>query len=303
VTPAAEHDPAERDPAERDPAERDPAERGPAATEGLRPSWRTHEDTPVEVTPVPGAADEAFYVPIGDFQGAEYRRNAFAVGTADEVATLTALLDLTAGTRVLDVGCGDARHLRALAADPGVAGLGIDVSPGLVAAARDAVAAADLHLDVEVGDARDLAAALGPDRLGSFDVAWSLCQGGLGTSPATDPAVLAGLAAAVRPGGHVVVTLFHALFAVRHLAPGDAFDPVHLVHHQVSEVRGPDHARRRFDLWTASYTVRDAVVLLGGAGLEVVDVRGVEPGAYSRRAAGEVALDDPELLLVARRPR
>jgi SAM-dependent methyltransferase len=102
---------------------------------------------------------------------------------------------------VLDVGCGDARHLRALATDPGVVGLGVDVSPGLVAAARAAATTAGLHLDVEVGDARDLAATLGPDRLGSFDVAWSLCQGGLGTSPATDPAVLAGLAAAVRPGG------------------------------------------------------------------------------------------------------
>jgi hypothetical protein len=65
--------------------------------ETLRPSWRTHDDTPIAVTPVPGAADEAFYVPIGDFQGAEYRRNAFAVGTTEEVATLVALLDLTRG--------------------------------------------------------------------------------------------------------------------------------------------------------------------------------------------------------------
>jgi hypothetical protein len=138
--------------------------------------------------------------------------------------------------------------------------------------------------------------------LGGFDVVWSLCQGALGTSPATDPVVLAGLAAAVRPGGSVIATFFHALFAARHLAPGDAFDPVHLVHHQTSEVHGPDHARRSFDLWTASYTVREAVRLVGSAGLEVVDVRGVEPGAYGRRAAGEVALDDPELLVLARRP-
>jgi hypothetical protein len=100
----------------------------------------------------------------------------------------------------------------------------------------------------------------------------------------------------------VVVTFFHALFAARHLAPGDAFDPVHLVHHQVSEVHGPDHARRRFDLWTASYTVRDAVRALSDAGLEVVDVRGVEPGGYGRRGSGEVGLDDPELLVTARRP-
>jgi SAM-dependent methyltransferase len=267
----------------------------------LPPSWRSHDDEPVTVAPAPGAGDPAFYVAIGDFQGGDYRRNAFAAGTAEEVAALTALLDLRAGTRVLDVGCGDARHLRALARDPGIRGLGIDVSPGLVAAARAAASAEEVDLAVEVGDARDLAATLG-DRAGSFDVAWSLCQGGLGTSPATDPAVLDGLATAVRSGGHVVVTLFHALFAARHLAPGDAFDPVHLVHHQVSEVRGPDHARRDFALWTASYTVRDAVRLLEDAGLAVVGARGVEPGGYGRRADGEVGLDDPELLLVARRP-
>ncbi|MEX1165217.1 MAG: class I SAM-dependent methyltransferase [Nitriliruptor sp.] len=269
--------------------------------DALPSSWRSHDDQPVAVPAVPGAGDRAFYVEIGDFQGGDYRRNAFAAGTAEEAAALISILELRRGARVLDVGCGDARHLRALAADPGVEGVGIDVSPGLVDAARDAAVADGVGVDVRVGDARTLTADLGAE-IGTFDVAWSLCQGGLGTSPATDPAVLAGLAAAVRPGGAVAVTLFSALFAARHLAPGDAFDPVHLVHHQVSEVHGPDHARQRFDLWTASYTVRDAVRLCGDAGLEVVGVRGVEPGAYGRRAGGEVGIDDPELLVVARRP-
>ncbi|WP_052664991.1 SAM-dependent methyltransferase [Nitriliruptor alkaliphilus] len=266
----------------------------------MNPSWRSHDDRPIAVPGVPGADEQAFYVPIGDFQGGEYRRNAFAAGTAEEVASLTSVLDLRAGTRVLDVGCGDARHLRALAAEPGVDGVGIDVSPALVDAAREAARDAGIGVDVRVGDARTLSADLGAEA-GTFDVAWSLCQGGFGTSPATDPDVLAGLAAAVHPGGLVALTLFHALFAARHLAPGDAFDPVHLVHHQVSEVHGPDHQRRRFDLWTASYTVRDAVRLLDAAGLDLVSVRGVEPGGYGRRADGEVGLDDPELLVVARR--
>jgi SAM-dependent methyltransferase len=266
----------------------------------LRPSWRDDADRPVEVPPVPGADAEPFYVPIGDFQGELYRRNAFAAGTVEEVAALRRIVDLGPGTRVLDVGCGDARHLRSLAAD-GVIGTGVDVSPGLVHAAQRAAEEAGVDVDLRVGDARDLRGVLA-DTLGGFDVVWSLCQGALGTSPATDPAVLAGLAAAVRPGGSVIATFFHALFAARHLSPGDAFDPVHLVHHQTSEVHGPDHARRSFDLWTASYTVREAVRLAETAGLEVVDVRGVEPGAYGRRAAGEVALDDPELLVLARRP-
>jgi SAM-dependent methyltransferase len=265
----------------------------------LPASWRDHADRPVAVPAVPDADVEPFYAPIGDFQGEAYRRNAFAAGTHEEVAALRRLAALGPGSRVLDVGCGDARHLRALAAE-GVSGTGVDVSPGLLDAARRAADAEGIDLDLRVGDARHLAEVLDGDR--DFDVVWSLCQGALGTSPVTDPAVLAGLAAAVRPGGVVVVTLFHALFAARHLAPGDAFDPVHLVHHQTSEVHGLDHARRRFDLWTASYTVRDAGRLAEGAGLEVVDVRGVEPGAYGRRGAGEVALDDPELLVLARRP-
>jgi SAM-dependent methyltransferase len=263
----------------------------------LEPSWRDPADRPIEVPEVPGPAETPFYTAIGDFQGATYRRNAFAAGTDEEVAALRRILDLQPGERVLDVGCGDARHLVALAAD-GIDGTGIDVAPGLIEAGRDAARFAAVDVDLEVGDARELSGLLGA-RAGTFDVAWSLCQGALGTSPTTDPAVVAGLAAAVRPGGRVVVTLFHALFAARHLAPGDAFDPVHLVHHQVSEVRGPDDARRDFDLWTVSYTVPGALRLLADAGLDPVSVRGAEPGAYGRRAAGEVGLDDPELLLVA----
>jgi SAM-dependent methyltransferase len=264
------------------------------------PSWRDHEDRPVRVPEVPGREAEAFYVPIGEFQGPEYRRNAFAVGTDEEVAALRAVTGLSAGHRVLDVGCGDGRHLRALATD-GVVGTGVDVSPALVEAGRAAAERSGVDVELLVGDARRLPEVL-EDRAGGFDVVWSLCQGALGTSPATDPEVVEGLVRAVRPGGLVVVTLFHALFAARHLAPGDAFDTVGLVHHQTSEVRGPDHARRDFDLWTASYTVRDAQRLVADSGLELLSVRGVEPGAYGRRDDGEVGLDDPELLVLARRP-
>jgi SAM-dependent methyltransferase len=278
-----------------------PADEGGPAVH-LAASWRDHEDRPADVPAVPSADAPAFYLPIGEFQGADYRRNAFTAGTAEELAVLGRLVGLRSGTCVLDVGCGDARHLRAAARDPGVRGIGLDVSPALVAAGRAAAARDGVDVDLRVADARDLRATLG-EQLGHVDVAWSLCQGALGTSPASDPVVLGGLAAAVRPGGDVVVTLFHALFAARHLTPGDAFDPVHLVHHQVSEVRGPDHTRRRFHLWTAAYTVRDAARLVADAGLDLVSVRGVEPGAYGRRRGGEVALDDPELLVHARRPR
>lgn len=289
-----------------------PPRRGPAGRSGSRggrPSahppragWRDHRDQAVEAPDPPGPGEPAFYVPIGEFQGPLYRRNAFAAHTDVEVAALLARTGVTAGQTVVDVGCGDGRHLRAVARR-GINGIGVDVSPALVEAAR-AAAAAEAHawpdgtaVRFEVADARHLDEVAGLPA-GGAEVAWTLCQGAFGTHPDSDPEVLAGLADCVRRGGLVVVTAFHALFAVRHLVEGDAFDPIRLLHHQVSEVRGPDDTRASFDLWTAAYTVRDLHALADVVGLEVIEVVGAEPGRYD---ATQVRLDDPELLLVARR--
>lgn len=263
-------------------------------------TFRDHRGGPVDVPPPPGPDAAPFYVPIGQFQGELYRRNAFAAHTTAEVEALVARTGLEAGQTVVDVGCGDGRHLRALAGR-GISGVGVDASPALVDAARRA-AERERHgwpdgtqVDVRTGDARRLDRVDGLPS-GTADVAWTLCQGAFGTHPDSDPDVLAGLVACVRPGGVVVVTAFHALFAVRHLVEGDAFDPVRLIHHQVSEVRGPDDTRARFDLWTAAYTVPRLVALAEDLGLDVREVVGAEPGRYH---ADAVRLDDPELLLVA----
>lgn len=251
----------------------------------------------MDVPAPPGPDQPAFYVPIGDFQGPLYRRNAFAAHTVAEVDALVDRLGIAAGQTVVDVGCGDGRHLRELARR-GVVGVGVDVSPGLIDAARSA--AVDLaggSVTFVVGDARNLGTVAEVPNA-TADVVWALCQGGFGTSPASDPAVLTGMRGCVAPGGWVVLTAFHALFAARHLVEGDAFDTVHLVHHQRADVRGPDDTRADFDLWTAAYTVRDLLTMTDAAGLEVVDVVGCEPGRYDGTGVG---LDDPELLLVARR--
>lgn len=257
----------------------------------LPSSWRDHDDRPTDVTDAPGIDAPAFYGPIGDFQGAAYRRNAFAAGTDAEVRALIGHLSLSAGDRVLDVGCGNGRHLRVLAGR-GVEGLGVDVSFGLVQAAAEAAATEglDARLTWLQGDARRL-----PVRAGSFDAAMTLCQGGFGTGPTTDPAVLAGVVRAVRPGGRVAFTAFHALFAARHLVAGDAYDTVSGVHHHVADVVGPDGEVRRYPLWTSAYTVREAVRLADDAGLDVTAVVGCEPGRYDGQ---RVALDDPELLVI-----
>ena len=255
--------------------------------------WRDHLDRPTQAPQPPGADAAAFYAAIGDAQGAEYERNAFTRGTAHEVAVLVELLQLAAGALVLDVGCGTGRHLRQLARR-GVRGVGIDVSGGLLAAG--AVAARTEGSDDRVAFVRADARRL-PLADAAVDAAISVCQGGLGTGRASDAAMLAELARVVRPGGRVALTLYHAVFAARHLVPGDAYDPAHgLLHHRAEVVAGG--RTHTFDLWTSAYTVGEARLLLDAVGFEVEHVAGCEPGRFD---ATTVALDDPELLVVARR--
>jgi hypothetical protein len=167
----------------------------------LDASWRDHrDDRPADVPPVPGPDAPPFYLPIGEFQGPDYRRNAFAAGTDEELSALRQLVGLGAGDAVLDVGCGDARHLRAAARDPRGAGGRRRRLPGADRCGPQAAAADGVAVELVEGDARDLAGVLG-ERLGTFDVAWSLCQGGARDLAGHRPGGARGMAAAVRPGG------------------------------------------------------------------------------------------------------
>ena len=53
------------------------------------------------------------------------------------------------------------------------------------------------------------------------------------------------------------------------------------------------------DLWTTCFTPRELRLLAAASGLEVEHLWSVTPGAYAR---DEPTIDQPELLLVARRP-
>lgn len=240
-----------------------------------------------------GARPEgAWFNPVAAFLGPAYLRNAFTYGTRQEVDFILGALRLAPGAKVLDVGCGPGRHALELARR-GYAVHGIDLSPEFIALAREAAAAADLSATFEVLDVRHLDAA------GEHDAAICLCQGGFGLLGGDDEAgVLERIARSVRPAGGVVVSAFHAYFAVRHLEPGETFDPRTGVLHEVATLRDPEGREAPFDLWTTTFTARELRTMATSVGLEVLGVYGVSPGDY---AAREPALDRHEVLLVARR--
>ena len=98
------------------------------------------------------------------------------------------------GARVADLGCGPGR-LTAHLVDRGLAARGIDLSPGMVATARER----HPGVEFEVGDLRAL--PLGDATLDGALAWYSLIH----VPPDVRPAVVAELARVLRPGGELVV--------------------------------------------------------------------------------------------------
>jgi cyclopropane fatty-acyl-phospholipid synthase-like methyltransferase len=134
--------------------------------------------------------------------------------TTAEVDFIEGRLRLKPGSRVLDVPCGSGRHALALA-ERGHHVLGVDISAEAVEHARRAAADAGLDVELVVAEMRDI------PRDGSVDAA--VCMGNSFGYLDLDGLreFVAALAAAVRPGGGLVVDFAAAAESV---LPGFADD-------------------------------------------------------------------------------
>jgi len=235
-----------------------------------------------------------WFEPVADHLGRAYLRYSHAKGTVQEVDHLVAVLGLTPGQRVLDVGCGPGRHAHELARR-GIACHGIDVSERFVTLASDGAPPGATFSRM---DARSLGESA--EHEGAFDAAIALCQGAFGMSldDGDDAVILAGIARAVRPGGRVALTAFNAYFAVRYHTAAD-FDADRGIAHEHTEVHDESGVVVPAELWTGCYTPRELRLLLGAHGLVVDSISSVEPGAYG---AVPPTTESPEFLVLATKP-
>lgn len=256
-----------------------------------------------DVTDEPARPDgRHWFQPLAEFLGPAYLRNAFTQGTEQEVEFLWGALSLSAGSRVLDVGCGPGRHALALARR-GATVTGIDISEEFVRLAGEAAHTEGLACEFQVADARHLPYD------GQFDAVICLCQGAFGLpggsrgpsgpserGDSDDRAVFDGLVRALHAGGRLGLTAFSAYFAVQFLEEGEAFDADRGLNHEVATLRDTDGKEQQFDLWTSCWTPRELRLLAEQAGLVDVHIQGVTPGRYEMAPPD---VERPELLLLA----
>jgi SAM-dependent methyltransferase len=236
------------------------------------------------------SAPDHWFEPLADHLGAAYLRYSFTKGTEQEVAFLIDALDLRAGQRVLDVGCGPGRHSLALATR-GVEVVGIDIAQRFIDIATERTPASAPAMFMRM-DARELSF----DH--EFDAAVSLCQGAFGlVGPSSDLDVLRGIARALVPGGRFAISAFSSYFQVRYPQEHGTFDVASGVHHERTVIKDEDGHEANVDLWTTCYTARELALLAERASLVVDHTWSVEPGHYERR---EPTIETAELLVVGR---
>ncbi len=235
---------------------------------------------------------EPYFKEVGDRLGEAYLRYSFTKGTQQEIPFLLELLDLPAGARVLDVGCGPGRHSVALA-EAGLAVTGIDVSRRFLEIAASKAREAGVGAAFFDVDARQMPFD------DEFDAVISICQGGFGLMGRDDALVLRRMAEAAKSGGTVIVTAFSALYEAAHDRQDATFDVDAGQVHELTMAKDEAGAEFEIDLWTGVYTPRELRLLAIGCGLIPEHVWSVEPGDFARRTPD---IDHPEFLLVARKP-
>ncbi|CAO5227084.1 SAM-dependent methyltransferase [Frankia sp. AgKG'84/4] len=230
-----------------------------------------------------------------------WRRVAAPEWTAVDVAFVEARLELAAGSRILDVPCGSGRHSLALAAH-GHRVTGVDLSAEALDHARRAAAGQQAAVTFEHRDMRDLT------QLGVFDAAVCLGNSFCYFDPVGTREFVAALAAAVRPGGGLVIDVGGAAESVlpgftgepRTMRTGDItvettfeYDATAsqlISHHQFTQGSRILHASAVHHVWTS-----------GQLGELLTEAGFVDLSRYGDPDGAPFAVGSGRLLLAARR--
>jgi SAM-dependent methyltransferase len=230
-----------------------------------------------------------------------------------QVGDILELLDLGAGAKLLDAGCGQGRHLRHFL-ECGLDATGLDFSADMLAAARQGGLP---EMRLVQGDIR-----CPPFPEGHFDAVTSLFTAfGFFDDPAEDLTALTAFRRSLRPGGWLILETIHAGAAARSWPADKAYPlgPSITVRErnrldweldwetgtldQVVTVEGADAPPRVFATRLRIYSGQRLTQLLDAAGfVDVACMEGLRTDPDAAPSFGPLRPDSSRIACIGRRP-
>ena len=200
-----------------------------------------------------------WYKELFEEMGMEYEDYPFTQNTENEIRWLVKEYLTNPEMKIIDVGCGTGRHAINLATKGYKNITGIDLSPGMIGAARAAAEEKNATVDFRLGDARELPFE------NEFDTALCLCEGAFGLleNDAENYKILRAVHKALKKNGVFILTTLNLFREAE-------FDPMTCRVSMEMEIDRKDGTKKKINCSDRSYSFPELKWVLEQLGFEVI---------------------------------
>lgn len=206
-----------------------------------------------------------------------YSDEPYVQNTKAEVNFIEQEIDYDHSKRILDVGCGNGRHVLELTRR-GYQVVGIDLSESMLAQGRRAAKNENLNVNLIQCDAREL------QFQNEFDVAIVLCEGAfsLMEEDEMDQTILANISRALHSNGKLIMTAPNAVFKLTRKSD-DSFDEVTFRERFKLDKTEPDRRKKTLDCTQRYYTCPELKRMLKETGFQSIEFFACTKAGYDHK--------------------
>ncbi len=252
-------------------------------------------------------SSKQWYEVLFENYGKNYDNETFTLGTLGECDFLEREFNFDKTLKILDVGCGTGRHSVELS-KRGYKMTGVDLSDSQLKRAREKAKAADVIVDFQKQDAREL-----PFN-NEFDVAIMICEGGfpLMETDEMNFDILKNVTKSLKTNSKFIFTTLNGLFPLCHsieefcdstTGEGNAtyhnntFDLMTFRDHNITEFVDDAGIKKTIKGNERYYIPSEISWLLKSLGYTRIEIFGAKLGAFSRN--DRLTTEDFEMLVIA----
>ena len=236
-----------------------------------------------------------------------YEKEPFTKGTLGECDFIEKEIKHDKTVKILDVGCGTGRHAIELA-KRGYQITGIDLSESQLKRARENAKDANVHIDFQRQDARNLSFN------NEFDVVIMMCEGGFSLMETDEMnfEILKNVTKSLKSSGKIIFTALNGLFPLynsveKFCAQGlkegsstsqkNTFDLMTFRDHNITSVVDDSGNKKELECNERFYVPSEITWLLKTLRYTTIDIFGAKLGAFSREE--KLTTEDFEMLVIA----